>query len=115
MTTISIANHLWFEETELGATLNYRSDETPGGILFRVGISHDSLARCNAAMVGPYCIWTIGDGSLMIAGDSEQLTLTFSTAGSKLYQGGISLYGEELAAFKTAINAFACRRQTALN
>jgi hypothetical protein len=115
MTTISIASCLWLEETELGATLNYRSESAPGGLLFRVGISHGSLQACNDAMVGSSCIWTIRDGSLTISGDSEELTLTFCSANEVYVQEGVSLYGEELIAFKAAINAFASRLQTALN
>ena len=115
MALISIARCLWFEETNLGATLNYRCSDEPEGVLFRVGISHDSLRDCDHALAGSSCLWTIKDGSLSVYGDSEELTLTFCTANGTLLEAGVSLYGEELTAFKTAINAFASRHATSLN
>src|SRR5690348_16638028 len=73
MALISIANCLWFEETPLGATLNFRSSETVESILFRVGISHESLQECSEALRGLSCLWAIKDGSLTVYGDGEEL------------------------------------------
>jgi hypothetical protein len=115
VTTISIAESLWIEETHLGATLNFRSGSTSQDVLFRVGISHDSLRACYSALAAPSCFWTIRDGSFSIHGDEEGITLTFSANQNGVHQAGLSLYGEEMAAFKTAMFACACRRETALN
>jgi hypothetical protein len=115
MALISIASCLWFEETPLGATLNFRSSDDDKNVLFRVGISYESLQACNKALRGKSCLWNIRDGSLTIYGDSEELSLTFCSGQGEFREAALSLYGEELGAFKTAINAFACRHQTLLN
>ena len=115
MALISIASCLWFEETPLGATLNFRATDGPRGIVFKVGISHDSLQGFNKSLCSSSCLWTIKDGSLTVYGDSEELSLTFCRISGEYREAAVSLYGEELEAFKTAINAFACRLQTNLN
>src|ERR1019366_7360135 len=72
MNSISIAPQLWFEETLLGATLNYQSSLNPEeGVLFRVGISFQSLIDCDNNLAHPACLWTIRDGSLSVYGDFE--------------------------------------------
>ncbi len=113
--TITIAPRLWFEETLLGATLNYRSSDDADAILFRVGISFQSLLDCDKSLSQPACLWTIRDGSLSVYGDYEELTLTFCSVEDTLIQTGVSLYGEELKAFKYAVNALACRKKVCLN
>jgi hypothetical protein len=116
MNSITIAPRLWFEETLLGATLNYQSSDDPEcGILFRVGLSFQSLIDCDKSVSRPACLWTIRDGSLSVYGDFEELTLTFCSVQGTLIQAGVSLYGEELKAFKYAINALAFRKVVALN
>lgn len=115
MYPITIAPRLWFEETLLGATLNYQSQDNPGGTLFRVGMSFQSLIDCDSTMTKPACLWTIRDGSLSVYGDFEELTLTFCSVDGTFIQAGLSLYGEELRAFKYAINALASRQKLALN
>ena len=116
MNSITIAPRLWFEETLLGATLNYQSSDDPeSGILFRVGLSFQSLFDCDQSLSHPACLWTIRDGSLSVYGDFEELTLTFCSVQGTLIQAGVSLYGEELKAFKYAINALASRKVLALN
>ena len=113
--TITIAPRLWFEETILGATLNYRSSEEADAVLFRVGMSFKSLLDCHRSASKPACLWTIRDGSLSVYGDFEELTLTFCSVEGTLIQAGVSLYGEELQAFKYALNALAFRKEVALN
>src|SRR5690349_18675002 len=103
MNSITIAPRLWFEETLLGATLNYRSSEDDDAVLFRVGMSFQSLLDCDRQLSQPACLWTIKDGSLSVYGDFEELTLTFCSVVGTLIQVGVSLYGEELKAFKYAI------------
>jgi len=115
MNSITIAPRLWFEETLLGATLNYQSSEEDNAVLFRVGMSFESLLDCERSLSKPACLWTIRDGSLSVYGDFEELTLTFCSVEGTLIQTGLSLYGEELKAFKYAINALACRRKVCLN
>ena len=116
MNSITIAPRLWFEETLLGATLNYQSTDRPeDGVLFRVGLSFRSLIDCDKNMGKPACFWTIRDGSLSVYGDYEELTLTFCSVQGTLVQLGVSLYGEELNAFRYAVNALASRQQAALN
>src|SRR5467141_2015339 len=107
--TISIAPRLWFEETVLGATLNYRSSDDPDAVLFRVGMSFKTLLDCHRSASKPACLWTIRDGSLSVYGDFEELTLTFCSVEGAFIQTGVSLYGEELKAFKYAVNALSCR------
>ncbi len=114
-TTITIAPRLWFEETLLGATLNYRSSDDADAVLFRVGMSFQSLMDCEKSLSQAACLWTIRDGSLCVYGDREELTLTFCSVRGTLIQVGVSLYGEELIAFKYAINALASRKKVALN
>jgi len=113
--TITIAPRLWFEETLLGATLNYRSSDDADAVLFRVGMSFKSLHDCHQNLSKPACLWTIRDGSLSVYGDFEELTLTFCSVEGTLIQAGVSLYGEELKAFKYAVNALAFRKEVALN
>ena len=113
--SITIAPRLWFEETLLGATLNYQSSENADSVLFRVGMSFQSLLDCDKNLAKPACLWTIRDGSLSVYGDFEELTLTFCSVEGTLIQLGVSLYGEELKAFKYAVNAMACRRMVCLN
>jgi hypothetical protein len=113
--TITIAPRLWFEETLLGATLNYRSSMEADATLFRVGMSFQSLIDCDKCVAKPACLWTIRDGSLSVYGDYEELTLTFCSVEGTLIQSALSLYGEELQAFKYAINALAFRKKVALN
>ncbi len=115
MNSIAIAERLWFEETLLGATLNYRSSEDPDCVLFRVGISFQSLQDCQRELSKSGCLWTIRDGSLSVYGDSEELTLTFCSCEGPFIQAALSLFGEELKVFKYAVSAFASRKQTALN
>lgn len=115
LNSITIAPRLWFEETLLGATLNYQSGEGPDAVLFRVGLSFQSLLDCDNSVRKPACLWTIRDGSLSVYGDYEELTLTFCSVAGTLIQTGLSLYGEELKAFKYAVNALACRKKIALN
>ena len=113
--TITIAPRLWFEETLLGATLNYQSSESSDAVLFRVGMSFQSLAECERNLAKSACLWSIRDGSLSVYGDFEELTLTFCSIEGVLIQTGVSLYGEELKAFKYAVNALSCRRMVCLN
>ncbi len=115
MNSITIAPRLWFEETLLGATLNYQSSDDPDAVLFRVGLSFQSLLDCDTSMSKPACLWTIRDGSLSVYGDYEELTLTFCSVEGTLIQVGLSLFGEELKAFKYAVNALACRKKASLN
>ncbi len=115
MNSINIAERMWFEETLLGATLNYWSPQDPEAILFRVGISFNSLEECSRRLGGSSTFWTIRDGSLSIHGDSEQLTLTFSAADPQGIQTSVPLYGEELRLFKAAIHSFGARKQAFLN
>ncbi len=115
MYTLSIAKQMWFEETPMGATLHYRSTDGPDAILFKVGISFISLLDCNREVNSKACLWTIKDGSLSVFGDPEQLTLTFCAVNGEFYQAGCSLYGEELKAFRYAINALAFRPVLQLN
>ena len=95
MNSITIAPRLWFEETLLGATLNYQSSEDEDAILFRVGLSFQSLMDCDKSVMQSACLWTISDGSLSVYGDYEELTLTFCSIVGTLIQTGVSLYGEE--------------------
>jgi hypothetical protein len=113
--TITIAPRLWFEETILGATLNYRSTDEPDAVLFRVGMSFASLIECHKNISKSASLWSIRDGSLSVYGDFEELTLTFCSVEGTLLQAGVSLYGEELNAFKYAVNALAYRKEVALN
>jgi hypothetical protein len=116
MNSISIAPRLWFEETLLGATLNYQSASDPQeGVLFRVGLSFQSLIDCDKNLAHPACLWTIRDGSLSVYGDFEELTLTFCSVEGTLIQVGVPLFGEELKAFRYAVNALAARKMLALN
>jgi hypothetical protein len=116
MNSISIAPRLWFEETLLGATLNFQSAANPEeGVLFRVGMSFQSLIDCDKNLSKSACLWTIKDGSLSVYGDLEELTLTFCSVGGTLIQVGLSLYGEELNAFRYAVNSLAARKKIALN
>ena len=115
MNAISIADRLWFEETALGATLNYRSSEEKDAVLFRVGISFSSLLECKNQLSQPACLWTIRDGSLSVYGDSEELTLTFCSVEGAFIQAGVSLYGEELKIFKCLVDAFASKKLACLN
>jgi len=115
MNSITVAEKLWFEETMLGATLNFWSHEQPEGVLFRVGISFKSLEECSRQLQGNSTMWAIKDGSLTIYGDREELTLTFTTVEGQYLECALSLYGEELKVFKYAINAFAARNKTYLN
>ncbi len=115
MNAISISSKLWFEETLLGATLNYQSEDLVNAIHFKVGLSHQSLQDCDKNLAKPACLWTIRDGSLSVYGDYEEITLTFCTIEGTLIQTGVSLFGEELKAFKYAMNALACRKQVCLN
>lgn len=113
--TITIAPRLWFEETALGATLNYRSSDSSDAVLFKVGMSYDSLRELARHFSRPACLWTIRDGSLSVFGDYEQLSMTFCSVEGAFLQAGLSLYGEELRVFKYAVNALAFRREVALN
>jgi hypothetical protein len=116
MNSITIAPRLWFEETLLGATLNYQSSSDPeGGVLFRVGLSFQSLMDCEKNLSNPACLWTIRDGSLSVYGDFEELTLTFCSVEGTLIQAGVSLFGDELNSFRYAVNALAARKMLALN
>lgn len=115
MFTIGIADRLWFEETLLGATLHFQSGEGPAAILFKVGISFDSLAACDHAIGSRECHWHIRDGSLRVEGDPEGLDLTFSATNDHDVHAEISLYGEELKVFRYAVNALAARRAALLN
>jgi len=115
MNSISIGERLWFEETLLGATLNYRSSENPGSVLFRVGISYQSLRDCNAALGKDACLWTIRDGSLSIYGDPEELTLTFCSVEGEFLETGVSLHGRELALFRYAVDTLSSKQKALLN
>jgi hypothetical protein len=116
MNSITIAPRLWFDETLLGATLNFQSSDNPEeGVLFRVGMSFQSLMDCDRSLSKTACLWTIKDGSLSVYGDFEELTLTFCSVNGTLIQVGLSLFGEELKAFRYAVNSLAARKQIALN
>jgi hypothetical protein len=116
MNSITIAPRLWFEETLLGATLNFQSsDKAEEGVLFRVGLSFQSLMDCDKNLSSSACLWTIKDGSLSVYGDFEELTLTFCSVNGTLIQMGLSLFGEELNAFRYAVNSLAARKKIALN
>ena len=113
--TITITPHLWFEETLLGATLNYRSSDSPDAVLFRVGMSFQSLIDCFHNLSKSACLWSIRDGSLSVYGDFEELSLTFCSVEGTLIQTGVSLFGEDLKVFRYAVNALAFRKEVALN
>jgi hypothetical protein len=115
MNSITIGPRLWFEETILGATLNFRSSDEPNAILFRVGLSHQSLLDCDGALGRPACRWIIHDKSLSVQGDWEELTLRFCSIEGAFIQAHISLFGEELQAFRYAVNALAFHWQALLN
>ncbi len=113
--TITVAPRLWFEETALGATLNYRSSEEADAVLFKVGMSFESLRALSRGFSKPACLWTIRDGSLSVFGDYEELSITFCSVEGAFLQAGVSLYGEELKVFKYAVSALAFRKEVALN
>jgi len=116
MNSIKIAPRLWFEESLLGATLNYQSSNDPeSGVFFRVGLSFHSLLDCDQRLGRLSCLWTIKDGSLCVRGDHEELTLIFSAVDGSPIQAGLSLFGEELQAFRYAVNALASRQMVSLN
>ena len=115
MNSITVAEKLWFEETVLGATLNFLSRENPEDVLFRVGISFKSLEDCCVQIQKNSTKWSIKDGSLQIYGDREQLTLRFTSVQGDPIVTAVSLYGEQLKVFKYAIHAFAARNKSYLN
>jgi hypothetical protein len=112
---IEIADRLWIEQTLLGATLNYCTDEGSQGVLFRVGISGRSLRECSRQLSLPLCLWTIGDGSLRVYGDSDEIALSFITVPQGLTRAEFCLSGEQVVAFRRAIDGLASRYQVALN
>lgn len=115
MYSINIADRLWFEETLLGATLNFQLSEGPRSVLFRVGISFRSLHDCDDALGRRHCSWVIRDGSLSIEGDVEELTLGFSGLADNRLHADVLLHGDELKAFRYAVNALAARQRIGLN
>lgn len=114
MHTINIADRLWFEETLLGATLNCQTSEGSDGVLFRVGISFQSLQDCDHLLRRGRGFWTICDGSLTIEGDMEELTLAFTSAADR-FHADVLLHGDEPKKFRYAINALASRQRVGLN
>jgi hypothetical protein len=115
MYPIAIGPRLWFEETMLGATLNYCSSETSDATLFQVGLSTQSLSECDKALGGPSCLWRIRDGSFSFYGDAEEIRLSFASLGGPCIQAQVSLYGAELEAFRAVVNALAFRQRINLN
>ncbi len=115
MSSISIAQRLWFDQTFLGATLNFQAGEGPNAVLFRVGLSTQSLGACQKQLNRSSCAWTIRDQTLTITGDGEELCLTFCVTDGSGLQASISLYGEELETFKIVVQGFACAGQFVLN
>jgi len=115
MTPIQIARHLWFEETAMGGTLNFQVAGKPESILFKVGISHDSLKACNVALSSHFAAWKIRDGSLSLYGDREEVALHFSAVDGSDVRADLVLRGKELYAFRYAINALSQRLKYLFN
>ncbi len=115
MEVIPIAQNLWFEEDPRGATLTCQAGEGDTATYFHVGISHQSLLEMNHALATATPNWIIRDGSFVVQGDKEALTLRFCTREGNVLEAQLSLYGLELKAFRWAINAFALRRSALLN
>ena len=115
MEVIPIAQNLWFEEDPRGATLTCQAGEGEEATYFHVGISHQSLLEMNSALATSTPNWIIRDGSLLVEGDKEELTLHFCARQGPAVEAELSLFGLELKAFRWAINAFALRRSALLN
>ena len=115
MYPITIAPRLWFEETVLGATLNYFTSDDPDATLFQVGLCYNSLSECDKALGRSGFVWTIRDGSFSINGDEEELRLRFSSVGGPSAEARVSLFGPELEAFRAVVNALAVRQRINLN
>ncbi len=115
MEVIPIAQNLWFEEDPRGATLTCQAGEGDEATFFHVGISHQSLLEMNRALATSTPEWVIRDGSFLVHGDKEELTLRFCTHEGTALEAELSLFGLELKAFRWAINAFALRRSALLN
>ena len=115
MEVIPIAQNLWFEEDPRGATLTCQAGEGDDATFFHVGISHQSLLEINHALAASTSEWVIRDGSFLVHGDKEALTLRFCTRQGTALEAELSLFGLELKAFRWAINAFALRRSAHLN
>ena len=115
MQSINVADRLWFDEDLLGATLNFYSDCRPGGVLFRVGISFQSLQQCNIALSTSVCDWAIADGSLSIIGDREELSVAFTSLQGGDLQSVVKLRGIPLKTFKYVVSSLAFRQLISRN
>ena len=107
MGSIAIGPQMWFETNVLGATLNYQAGQGTQGILFRIGLSHQSLAQCNDQMMRSDYHWTIRDGSLAMEGDHNYLSLTFTSPQDPELEQHLTLSGRELRLFRWTIHALA--------
>jgi len=114
-TLITIGSQLWFEGTYQGGTLNFRFGEGKDSLHFQVGISHASLFECYRSLSDATVQWRIGDCSLSIFGDQEELRLHFCATDRPDQRADHILRGRELRAFRYALHALASHHTATLN
>jgi hypothetical protein len=107
MGSIAIGPRMWFETNVLGATLNYQAGQGPQSVLFRIGLSHRSLAQCNDQLSHMDTHWSIRDRSLSIEGDHNYLVLTFASPQDPHLEQHLTLCGRELRLFRWTVHALA--------
>jgi len=114
-TLIAIGSDLWFEGTQEGGTLNFKTGVGQENLLFQVGISRASLEDCYRKLGKSIIEWKIRDCSLALFGDQEELRLHFCALEQPRHSAEHVLRGRELRIFRYAIYALASRFTSLLN
>ncbi|HQH73522.1 MAG TPA: hypothetical protein PK360_15720 [bacterium] len=104
MKTYIISENMKFVSNPLGGILQYTclsTDHTAD--FFNVNMSFQSINSCHKSLCKKTITWSMSDGSLLITGDSQNVTLSFRMAGPPFETRELILEGEEIDNFKNAL------------
>ena len=104
---IEITADLGFVRSPQGAILQFIVEGTMAVNVINISMYRQSLRKCRAALDSETISWRMSDGSLIVAGGKDAVTLNFVTEATGGKPASITLRGAELVAFKSALEKLA--------
>ncbi len=104
---ITITGDLGFVRDRRGAILQFMAEDSEVVDVFSIGMSKESLRKCRAALNSNGISWRMSDGSLIVTGGKDKVTLKFVSEMPGVKPKSIALTGAKLAAFTSALESLA--------